>query len=188
MIHLYPPSFRRHYGADLAQHFDDLVADRGRPAAWARTLVDLVVTVPRSRLESVMNQQPSATAVSVAIGACAAMGVVSFLVGIYPGLVLLGVAVALAAGERGQLAKALRVPDTHRRRRRFVTALVLAGVFIVTYIAFLSLIGDTWTVRETVLAAIGTPAMIGAPLFLIAALLTPKSTDETPGVPSSEGA
>ena len=35
-----------------------------------------------------------------------------------------------------------------------------------------ALIGDEWTVRETVLAAVGTPAMIGAVGFLIAGLLT----------------
>lgn len=178
LLHLYPPSFRRRYGDDLVLHFSDLVADQGVRAAWARTSVDLLVTVPRYRLESVMNDQHSATTISAAIGVLAGAGVLSVLVGLYPGLVLLAVAVALAAGRRGQLAQALRTPNSNLRRRRLRTAAVLAVVFGVTYTAYMMLIGDEWTVRETVLAGVGTPAMIGAVGFGIAGLLTPRSTDD----------
>ncbi len=179
LLHLYPPSFRRRYGADLVQHFSDLVADRGVPAAWSRTSVDLLVTVPRYRLETVMNDQHSATTVSVAIGVLAGAGVVSLLTGLGPGLVLLAAAAALAAGRRGQLARALRTPNSNLRRRRLTTAAVLATVFVVTYTAYIVLIGDKWTVRETLLAGVGTPAMFGAVGFGVAGLLTPRSTDES---------
>ena len=185
LLRLYPPSFRRRYGADLVQHYSDLVADRGVRAAWARTAVDMIVTVPRYRLESVMNEQHSATTVSAAIGVLAGAGVLGVLTGIGPGLVLLAVAVALAAAQRGRLARALRTPNSHLRRRRLTTAAVLAAVFVATYTAYTALIGDEWTVRETVLAAVGTPAMIGAVGFLIAGLLTPKSTDESVVAPTS---
>ena len=185
LLRLYPPSFRRRYGADLVQHYSDLVADRGVRAAWARTAVDMIVTVPRYRLESVMNEQHSATTVSAAVGVLAGAGVLSLLVGLYPGLALLAVAVVLAAGRRGQLAQALRTPDSNRRRRRLTTAAVLAAVFVATYTAYTAMIGDEWTVRETVLAAVGTPAMFGAVGFLIAGLLTPRSTDESVVAPTS---
>ena len=185
LLRLYPLSFRRRYGADLVQHYSDLIADRGVRAAWARTAVDLIVTVPRYRLESVMNEQHSATTVSAAIGVLAGAGVLGVLTGIGPGLVLLAVAVALAAAQRGRLARALRTPNSHLRRRRLTTAAVLAAVFVATYTAYTALIGDEWTVRETVLAAVGTPAMIGAVGFLIAGLLTPKSTDESVVAPTS---
>ena len=49
-------SFGGHYGDDLVQQFADLVADRRARAAWARTGVDLIVTVPRYRLESIMKR------------------------------------------------------------------------------------------------------------------------------------
>jgi hypothetical protein len=185
LLHLYPPRFRRRYGPDLVQHFADLVAERGVRAAWARTFVDLIVTVPRYRLETVMNEQRSASTVSVAIGVLAGAGVVSMLVGLYPGLVLLCVAAVLAAGRRGQLAQALRTPNSNLRRRRLTTAAVLAAVFVGTYTAYTVLIGDEWTVRETLLAAVGTPAMLGAVGFLLAGLLTPKSTDEPVVAPTS---
>ena len=56
---------------------------------------------------------------------------------------------------------------------------VLIAVFVVTFTSYLLLIGDTWTVRETVLAAIGTPAMVAGPIFLIAGLLTPQGPATT---------
>jgi hypothetical protein len=185
LLHLYPPSFRRRYGADLVQHYSDLVADRGVRAAWARTVVDLTVTVPRYRVESLMNEQHSATAISAVVGLLVGAGIVSVLVGLYPGLVLLAAGVALAAGRRGQLARALRTPNSNLRRRRLTTATVLAAVFVGTYTAYMMLIGDEWTVRETVLAGVGTPAMIGAVGFLVAGLLTPRSTDESVVAPTS---
>jgi hypothetical protein len=46
LVRLYPRSFRGDYGDDLVAHFAELVADRGARAAWTRTGVDLIVTVP----------------------------------------------------------------------------------------------------------------------------------------------
>jgi hypothetical protein len=132
-----------------------------------------------------MNDRHSSAALGVAIGVFAVLGVLSLLVGLYAGLVLLAVALVLAAGRRDQLAQALRTPDSNRRRRRLRTAAVLAVVFGVTYTAYMMLIGDEWTARETVLAGIGTPAMFGAVGFGIAGLMTPRSTDEPAVAPTS---
>jgi hypothetical protein len=176
LTRLYPREFRLHYGSDLVQHHADLVSDRGAVAAWTRTGVDLIVTVPRYRLERIMSDQNSVTTINVAITLLATAGVVSLLTGVYPGLVLLLAALVLAIAQRGTLARAIRTPDSNRRRRRLTTAAVLGVVFAASYGTYLLVIGDTWTLRETVLAAIGTPAMFGAVVYLIAGLLTPRSS------------
>jgi hypothetical protein len=183
LLRLYPRRFRGHYGDDLVQQFTDLVADRGVRAAWARTGVDLIVTVPRYRLESIMNERHSATSVNLGIALLASGGVLSLLIGLYPGLVLLLAGLVLAVAQRSTLAQAIRTPDTNRRRRRLAIGALLAVVFVSSFTAYLALIGDTWTVRETVLTVIGTIAMIGAPVFLIAGLLTPRSLDYGVGGP-----
>jgi len=183
LVRLYPRDFRQSHGEDLVQHFADLITDRGARAAWTRTGVDLIVTIPRYRLENIMTEQHSATTLHLAITLLAAGGVLSLLTGLGPGLVLLLAAVMLAVAQRSTLARAIRTPDTNRRERRLSTAAILAVIFLATYIAFLQLIGDTWTIRDTLLAAIGAPAMIGSPIYLIAGLLTPK-TERRPGLAS----
>ena len=49
------PPVRRRSRAAVA----DLVVDRGAAAAWARSGVDLLVTLPRYRLENIMSDQLS---------------------------------------------------------------------------------------------------------------------------------
>lgn len=174
-INLYPPTFRRHYREDLVQHFDDLIVDRGPRGAYLRTGLDLLITVPNYRLERIMTQQHSATTLVVIISLVAAAGIVSLLTGVYPGFVLLGAAAVLALAQRSTLAKALRTPVAGLRRRRLTTSAVLALVFVICFGVYSAVIGDTWTVRETILAGVGTLAMIGAPIFLVVGLLTPKA-------------
>lgn len=179
LIRLYPAEFRHHHGDDLVQVFNDLVEERGVAAAWRRTGVDLIVTLPRYRLETIMSQRNTATTLNIVIAALTAGGVASVLVGFYPGLVLVIAAAVLAVAQRSTLARAIRTPDSNLRRRRLVISAVLIAVFIATYTSYLLLIGDTWTVRETALAAIGTPAMVAGPIFLIAGLLTPRGPATT---------
>jgi hypothetical protein len=176
LVRLYPKTFRNTYGDDLVQHFDDLVAKCGTGAAWGRTALDLAVTVPRYRLETIMNERHSANTITVAAGLLAVAGVASVLVGLYLGALLLVVAIVLAIAQRSAIAHALRAPDPRRRRRRLQTPAELGAVFVASFIAYLMLIGDTWTTRETVLAIIGNPAMVGAAGFLAAGLLTPKTS------------
>ncbi len=70
----------------------------------------------------------------------------------------------------------LRVPDSSLRRKRLRTAAVLGGIFVLSYATFVLTVGDSWTIADTLLAIIGTPAMIAAPLFLLARLLTPRTS------------
>ena len=174
-IGLYPKAFRLHYGEDLVQHFDDLVVGRGRRRACLRTGLDLAITVPTYRLERIMSQQHSATALVAIVTLVAAAGVVSLLTGVYPGLLLVGVAAVLAVAQRSTLAKAVRTPVAGLRRRRLTISAGLGAVFVACFVAYLALIGDTWTTRETVLACIGNVALVGSLVTLVVGLLTPKA-------------
>jgi hypothetical protein len=180
LVRLYPREFRQEFGDDVVQHFDDLVAERGLRVAYGRTALDLAVTLPRYRLETIMNERHSATTISIVVGSLAAAGVAGVLTGIYPGALLLVVAVVVAVTQRSAIARALRAPDADRRRHRLHTAAVLAVVCVTSYVVYLMVIGDTWTTRETVLAIIGNAAMIGAVGFLAAGLLTPKTSEPHP--------
>jgi hypothetical protein len=175
LVRLYPSSFRHEYGEDLVTHYADLVADRGARAARARTAVDLAITIPRYHLEHVMTEHRSATTLSILIGLFAVGGVASLMAGLYPGMILFPVAVVLGVAQRNTLARALRVPDSNLRRRRLWTATVLGLTFVISFVSYMLLIGESWTVRETVLATIGIPAMFGAGGFLLAGLLTPRT-------------
>ena len=179
LVHLYPRGFRGEYGDDLAQHFADLVGDRGARAAWTRTALDLIVTVPRYRLESIMSEPRSTTTLNIAIVLLMTGGVASVMTGVGPGLVLFLAAAVLVVSQRSTLARAIRTPDSNRRRHRLNVAAILGLIFVVTYTAYLALIGDSWTVRETALSLVGTSAMVGAVVYLILGLLTPKDPDKS---------
>ncbi len=179
LVLLYPRAFRRHYGDDMVRHFADLVADRGSRDAWVRTSVDLLVTVPRYRLETITSERRSTTVISVCIAGLTSAAVLSLLTGLYPGMLLALAALVLGIAQRSTLARALRTPDTHRRHRRLVLAAILAAVCVVSFVVYYLVIGDRWTVRETVLAVVGAIAMVGAPVFLALGLLTPKAPRAT---------
>lgn len=71
----------------------------------------------------------------------------------------------------------VNIADSSRRRRRLSTAAVLAGVFVALYVLFNGLIGDHWTIRETVLTAIGALAMVGSIVYFVIGLLTPRALE-----------
>lgn len=182
LVHLYPRDFRLGYGDDLVQHFDDLVTDRGTRAAWTRTGIDLIVTVPRYRLERIMTEQHGATALNVALTLLAVGGVLSVLVGLYPGAVLLVAAGVVAVAQHSTLARAIRTPSSNRRRRRLRTAAILALVSLAAMVSYIRAVGDEDVGGTSLVVhnAIGVPAMVGAVVFLIAGLLTPKASDNRP--------
>lgn len=179
LVHLYPRDFRARYADDLVQNFADLVTDRGAGKAWARTGIDLVVTVPRYRLECVMTEQHSATTINVGIALLASGGVLSLLTGLYPGGLLLVAAVVLAVVQRGTLARALRTPDSTRRRRRLGTAAFLGVVFVAATVSYMRAVAeeDVSGASLVIHNAIGVPAMVGAIVFLVVGLLTPRTSD-----------
>lgn len=180
LIRLYPRDFRDRYRDDLVQSFADLVDDRGARAAWARTAVDLIVTVPRYRLEAIMTERHSTTTLSVTIAVLAAAGLLSVPVGFYPGIVLLPVAGALAVAQRSTLARAIRTPDSNRRRRRLTIAGVLAvSCVVATTIFVLDVRGEEhWGGKVVVYNLIFCVTLIGAIVYFIVGVLTPKTAQQ----------
>lgn len=175
LIRLYPRSFRDHYGEPLVQHFVDLAADRGLRSALTRTGLDLVITVPRYRMESLMSERHTSQVLTATIWTLAGAGALSIFAGLYPGMLFLVAAAALAVAQRGALGRSLRTPDSDLRRRRLRVAAVSGAIFIATFAVYLAVIGDTWTTRETALAIVGYPAMVCSIGYLITGLLTPKT-------------
>ena len=86
-----------------------------------------------------------------------------------------------AVAQRSTLARAIRTPDSNRRRRRLGTAAVLGLVFLASYVSIQG--KDHWAGGEQLLIAIGAPAMIGAIALFIVGLLTPRSPDNRPVTP-----
>lgn len=176
LVRLYPRDFRRDFGDDLVALLDDLRADRGRARAWRICALDLLVTLPRMHLERIMNPHRTTTAITWVIVLLAVAGTASFVTGVLPGALLLVAAAVLGVTQRSALARAIRTPDTTLRRRRLRTAAGLAIVFVACYGVYLVSIGDEWTIRETILAVVGTLSMFGAAGYLVVGLATPKDT------------
>jgi len=180
LLHLYPRDFRTEYGDDLVQTFADLITDRGTRATWTRTTTDLIITVPRYRLESIMSEKTSTATLSLTIGILTLGGVASLLIGFYPGLLLLVAALVLAISQRSALGRAIRTPGSNRRRRRLVTAGILAVICVLAYLSYMRDLDDNTISGLSLMLhnAVGVPAMFGAIGFLIAGLLTPRTPQQ----------
>jgi len=178
---LYPKAFRDRYRDDLAQAHADLVAELGPTRAWGRTGLDLLVTAPRYRLETLMNNRNSNTALNVVIGTLVVLAAgVSLDIGIMFALIPLALAAILAIAQRTNLARSLRAPETSRRRRRLITSATLAVLSVLVVVVFILDIGrdDEWGGRAVVYNLLFTVTAMGAIIYLIAGLLTTKSPPE----------
>ncbi len=185
VIRLYPREFRQHYGDDLLQAHADLVHEHGRSRAWRRTGLDVAITVPRYRLETIMTARHPDTALHVVIGALLILGVLATISGGgLLGLPILLIAVIVAIAQRSRLARSLRSPDGDQRRRRLRTAAVLGGVCVVTFAVFQIDIGNgDWGKRAFLYVNIFTIAFVAAIIYLVAGLFTRRSTGETAASP-----
>ena len=177
LLLLYPSDFRREYGDDMVFLFEDMVRDQGISPATRRTLLDLIVTVPRCRLEAVMNETRATQTLVAAIAFLAALGVVGVLAGLpFLGLALLVIVGSLIAANRSRLARGIRTPDTSRRHHRLALAALFAGGFGASVMAFALAISDgevgTWGLLLPNVA--GMLSLVGTLWFLIAGLLTPR--------------
>jgi hypothetical protein len=180
LIRLYPKEFRSHYGDDLLQAHADLAHEHGRSRAWLRTGLDVAITVPRYRLETIMATRHSDTALHVLIAALLIVGVLATLsAGALLGAPLLLLAGIVAIAQRSQLSRSLRSPDGDQRRRRLRVAGLLGGVCAVTLAVFVIDIGgdDHWGTRAFVYINIFNIALVAAIVYLTAGLLTRRSTD-----------
>ncbi len=143
LLHLYPKAFRVHYGDDLTMHFADLVARDGPAAAWRRTALDLLVTVPRYRMESVMTSRRTTISLVSLVVALTAAAVGAFAAGFAPvGVIALVIAVALAVGERSRLARNMRPASREHHRRILRWAAVLGACAVASLAVGLMDLGD----------------------------------------------
>ncbi len=95
LLRLYPRDFRDRYGDDLLQVHAELSAELGPRRAWHRVTLDLIVTVPRYRMETFMKEQHIPTVLTAGIVVMACAGIVSLLIGLERGVLLVALAVVL---------------------------------------------------------------------------------------------
>jgi hypothetical protein len=135
LVRLYPRQFRHDFADDMVLAFGELVEHNGRAATWRRVLVDLVVTVPTYRLETVMAPQRSTSALTALAVTLALCAVATFAAGVWPvAAILLLVAVVIGVTERSHLARSLRPRSRSHRRRLLARSAVLgliAGAVLV---------------------------------------------------------
>ena len=175
LVRLYPREFWREYGDDLTQHFDDLVTHRGVRAAWSRTALDLAVTLPRYRMETLMNERHQPAVLTAGIVVLAALGILSVPLGLTPGLALLPIAVVLGLSQRSKLAQSLDTHDgTDLRRRRLKIATILTALLPIVYLVSLPILGDDWGADAIVAFGLWFALLITAVYFFIAGFNTPR--------------
>lgn len=179
LVRLYPRAFRDEYGIDLVQHFDDLVAERGVRVACGRTALDLAVTVPRYRLETVMNPRHTNTTLYIATVIAAVAAAVGITTALLPGgFVLLAVAGVLTVVSASKLARSTRPPDPQRRRHLLVASAVLAATCVISTTAFWIELAasENWHGGKLVVYnAMFFITAIGALVCLVVGLRTPRT-------------
>ena len=112
LIRLYPKEFRRHYGDDLLQAHADLVHEHGRLRAGMRTALDVAVTVPRYRLETIMTTRLTDAGILAVIVALLTLAALATLdVGALLAAPALLIAAVVAITQRSHLARSLRAPE-----------------------------------------------------------------------------
>ena len=189
LIPLYPAAFRREFGGDMLLLFDSLVADRGILAATSRTSLDLIVTVPRYRLETVMTDSRATQVLTATIAGLLVLGFISPMAGLpwwpSPLLILAGLGLTVAnrtgltVANRTRLAHAIRTPDSSRRSRRLRLSALSAAVFAAAVVGYGVVIWDETasTLGLLLPSFLGTAALVCSAWFLVAGLLTPRSAN-----------
>ena len=177
---LYPRDFRDRYSDDLVQTLTDLSAELGPRRAWRRVTLDLVVTVPRYRMETLMKQEHSSTVLIVATVAMACAGIISLFadlpLGLPLGVLLVPLAAVVLITQRGKLARSMDAVDASRlRRKRLRIAGVLAMSLPVIYLVSLPILGDEWGTDAIVAFGLWTAVLIAAVSYFVAGITTPKS-------------
>lgn len=180
-IRLYPRGFREQYGDDLAQLFTNLVSDLGPRRAWSRTLVDLIITLPIHRLETIMSPTRSIPALFVIIVALIAIGVTGTLtMGIPLAWIPLGLGIVLAITQRSNLARSLRPANGSQRSRRLRYAKIAGVVFAGSVVGYLIALGDNSISSAALIAynVVGMGSLVATGAFLALGLQTPRTAPD----------
>jgi hypothetical protein len=158
------------------QNLTDLSGELGSRRAWRRVTLDLVITVPRYRMETLMKPERSSAVLMVAIVAMAVVGIASVFVGLFPGVLLVPLAAVVAITQRSKLARSMDAVDGDRlRRKRLRIAGVLAVSLPVIYLGSLPILGDHWGNDAVVAFALWFAVLIAAVSYFIAGITTPRS-------------
>jgi hypothetical protein len=102
LLRLYPRAFRDEYGEDMVLLLQHQLRDESAARVWARTLLDLAVTVPSRRLEAHMSARTAAPVVygAAAVASLAFVG----LVGTSVGVTAIGIAGGMVFGTLAVIA------------------------------------------------------------------------------------
>jgi hypothetical protein len=177
LLRLYPKAFRHDYADDLVQTFTDLIARDGPSRTWRRIAVDVAVTVPRYRLETVMSPRHTNTTLYIATAAVAVAAVISITTALFPGgAALLLAAAVLTVVSASRLARSTRPPDTQRRRHLLIAATTFAATCVIsTAVFWIELSNDaSWHGGKLVVYnAVFFITAIGALICLVVGLRTP---------------
>jgi hypothetical protein len=123
-----------------------------------------------------MSDQRSSTLLTVAIMVMAVAGITSVFVGLFPGVVLVPLAVVVAITQRSKLARSIDAVDgTRLRRKRLRTAAVLAASLPVIFLVSLPILGNHWGTDAVVAFGLWVGVLIAAVCYVIAGVSTPKS-------------
>ena len=181
LVQLYPQQFRRYYGDDLMLHFEDMVRRDGLARAWCRTAIDLLVTVPRYRMENIMNPRNSNTGVIVLVALLALAGPHGYFAGFPPALLLLVIALGVAVAERGRLASSLRASTPARRRHLAATSgLLILASLATLFVGFADLGDDDWPANRVLFYnAVFFALLITAVVCGVKALRAPHSSQNS---------
>jgi hypothetical protein len=173
---LYPRDFRNDYRDDLVQSLSDLTREHGPRRAWVRTTLDLIVTVPRYRMETLMKEEASANTLTGIIVLLGSVGIISVPLGYHWGILLLPLALGLGIAQRSKLARAMDVRkgnDVRRRRLRIAT--VLMASLPVMYLVSLPILGESWGLDAIIAFSLWFIVLIVGVCYFIAGISTPRS-------------
>lgn len=169
LLFLYPADLRAAHGAEMVQVLDDLVRERGR-SVWARVALDLAVSVPRTRLESLMHRTPGTSTVTVTILAIGTLASLAALLLFGPaGLPVPIAVIAVLLSQRSSLARAMGSDEDGRPGGlAAVGAAVSTVVFLGTLAAWLAGIQRGYGFDDGVLLVfnvLGFGSLIGIVVF-----------------------
>jgi hypothetical protein len=176
LICFYPRDFRNRYRDDLVQIHADLTSELGPARAWGRTTLDLILTVPRYRMETLMKEERSAKTLTGLIVLLGAVGIISVPLGIPLGILLLPLAIGLGIAQRSKLARAMDFTNgSDMRRRRLRVAAVLMASLPVIYLVSLPILGESWGLDAIIAFSLWFIVLIVAVCYFIAGVSTPRS-------------
>lgn len=181
LIVLYPRPFRNEYASDLVQAFTDLARQRGVVSTWARTCIDLAVTIPRYHMELLMHRPASSSTLTAVAFVVGLAGFAGLALGPVVALPLLAGAAVLVLSQRTALAQSLVVPPDQRRARLWV-ACVLAVVFVAaigSWVYHLNRYDELGNTTPLLHNLVGLLSLLGTLAFGLAALLTRKQAATT---------